>query len=240
MRFVPIKSEEEQAALIRHKVRTLLIKQQTMLINALRGHLAEFGIIDAQRRQGLARLKAAFCETPDIVPLDARDALQEIIMQIDHLQTRIAGLEKAIKALCRDSETCRRLMEIEGVGPITASLVTSRVPDAQMFGSDRDFAAWLGLTSKVHRSGGTERLGRISKKGNEEIRRLLVQGAAAVLLQARKDTRRKSRLRDWAAGLIGKAKPFKLIAVALANKMARIIWAVMSRNETYKGYPVQA
>lgn len=241
MRFVPLKSEEEQAALIRHKVRTLLIKQRTMLVNALRGHLAEFGLVDARRRQGLTRLKEAFCATPASVPADAHDALQAIIVQIDQLDTRIIVLEKEIVARCRASAVCCRLMGIEGVGPISAHLIAGSVPDARVFARSRDFAAWLGLTPKSHSTGGKERLGRISKKGNEEIRRLLVQGAAALLMHAnRAKTPRPSRLLDWVRRLIGQNKPFKLVAVALANKLARIVWAVMSRNEPYKAQPAHA
>ncbi len=234
MRFVAIKSEEQQALLAQHAVRNLLVRHRTSQINSLRGLLAEYGIVRAQGTQGLDTLIGILNEAADSLPALAKDALQVIVGEIDHLQTTIAALEKKIVAQCRRHEVCVRLMQIDGVGPLTASQIFASVGTMSSFGKSRDFAAWLGLTPKAHSSGGKDRLGRISKQGNENLRRLLVMGAATVVRHTRKgETRRKSRLTDWVSGLVLKNKPFKLIAVALANKMARIIWALIKRNETY-------
>lgn len=238
MRFVAIKSEEQQAVLARHSVRDLLIRQQTGLINSFRGLLAEYGIIRAQGRQGFAALREVLDETNDTVPVPAKMALQVIVGEIDRLQATLAALEAEIKAQCRDDETCQRLMKIEGVGPITASRLTATLNDLTMFRKSRDFAAWLGLTPKVHGSGGKDRLGKISKQGNEALRRLLVLGASAALGKIRTArSRQQSRLTEWVGGLIRKNKPFRLIAVALANKIARIVWALLSKNQAYAPNP---
>lgn len=239
MRFVAIKSEQQQAALAQYTVRDLLVRQRTAQINALRGHLAEYGIVRAQGRQGLHTLISVLEEAGENLPASAKAALQVIVGEINHLQTTIAALEKKIIAECRADETCRRLMKIEGVGPMIASRIVASVGDLSGFKKSRDFAAWLGLTPKSHSSGGKDRMGAISKQGNETLRCLLVLGAATVIRYARKEkVEKKSRLAVWVAGLIARNKPFKLIAVAFANKVARIIWAMITRNEPYKALAV--
>lgn len=234
MRFVPVKGEEQQGALVLHRARELLIRQRTMLINALRGHLAEFGIVMAQGRAGLATLMAlAEDDEHDLIPAAARDALQ---MLVDHLRAaheRVVAIERRILAWHRSNEQSRRLETIPGVGPITASAIAATVTDASLFRSGRELAAWIGLVPRQNSSGGKERLGHISKKGDPYLRRLLVIGAHAVLRFARNG---KARTTQWATTLLAR-KPYKLAAVALANKMARIVWALMTRNEEFRPAP---
>lgn len=228
MRFVAIKSMDQQAALMLHKNRDLLVRQRTMLINGLRSHLAEFGIIAAKGPGGVKAAVAALHEEQESLPGAARLALHGIVDQLRHLATAIEKLEAEIIAWHRTSAVSRRLATIPGIGPITASAIAAAVPDGSLFRSGRQFAAWLGLTPKAHSSGGKERQGGISKQGDGYIRRLLVVGATAVMRLARQD----NASRTWAAKLLER-KSAKLAAVALANKTARIAWVVMTRGETY-------
>jgi transposase len=228
MRFVAVKTPEQQAALMQHKTRDLLVRQRTMLINALRGHLAEFGIIAAQGPGGVKAIIQALHAEQDTLPELARRALHSLIDQIRLIEAEIAQAEARIVAWHRTNETSRRLATIPGIGPITASAIAAAVPDATVFGSGRQFAAWLGLTPRAHSSGGKERQGGISKQGDGYIRRLLVVGATAVIRLARKENASKV----WAAKLLER-KPARLVSVALANKTARIAWAVMTRGESY-------
>jgi transposase len=227
MRFVAVKSKAQQAVLMLHKTRDLMVRQRTMLINALRGHLGEYGIIAAQGAAGAqAALRAIYLE-PDQFPELARAALQGLARQLEELEREIERLEVRIVAWHRDDETSRRLATIPGIGPITASAIAASAPDPSLFRSGRQFAAWLGLTPRAHSSGGKERRVGISKMGDGYLRRLLVVGATAVLRIAR---RRGGSA--WVMGLLERKKP-KAAAVALANKTARIAWALMSRKETY-------
>jgi len=228
MRFVAVKSVEQQAVLMLHKSRDLMVRQRTMLINALRGHLAEYGIVTRTGIGGVTALLKALHEEQDRLPAHARSALHGISAQLRALASEIDRLEAQILEWHRTDETSRRLATIPGIGPITASAIAAAVPDASLFRSGRQFAAWLGLTPRPHSSGGKERLGGISKQGDGYLRRLLVIGATAVMRMARKNADRQ----PWMAQLLER-KPTKIATVALANKTARIAWAVMARKEVY-------
>ena len=230
MRFVPVKSADQQAAAIVLKTRALLVNQRTQVINALRGHLSEFGIIAAGGTTKVAVLISIVRDiTDERLPKAARLALMEIASQIDALKAQIEKLEQAIVATVRRDDDARRLVTIPGVGAIIAASVRALVPDPGGFKSGRHFAAWLGLTPKPHSSGGKERLGRISKMGNRVLRSLLVVGATAVLGHARGNP----KACRWITALLAR-RPYKIVAVALANKMARIIWALLARGGTYQ------
>jgi transposase len=228
MRFVAIKTADQQAVLMLHRVRDLLVRQRTMLINAFRGHLAEFGIVTARGPGGVSMAIAALHEVQDGLPELARVALHGLIDQLRMVRDEIAKVEKRIVEWHRACDASRRLATIPGIGPITASAIAATVPDATLFQSGRQFAAWLGLTPRAHSSGGKERLGGIGKQGDGYIRRLLVTGATAVIRLARQDNASKA----WAAKLLER-KPARLVSVALANKTARIAWAVLARNQSY-------
>ena len=229
MRFVAVKSVEQQAVLMLHKVRELFVRQRTMLINALRGHLAEFGIIAAQGPAGVKKIIVQFHAEQASLPELARSALRRLIDQIGEVDAEIRKSEKEIIVWCKTDVAARRLITIPGIGPITASMISAAVPDPSQFRSGRQFAAWLGLTPKPRSSGGKERLGGISKQGDSAIRRLLVVGATALIRTARQE----SPGRAWAKQLLER-KPARVVSVALANKTARIAWAVLTRGETYK------
>lgn len=235
MRFVPVKGEEQQGILVLHRTRELLIRQRTMLINALRAHLAEFGIAVAQGRAGVATL-IAFVEDDehDLIPAIARDGLLAVADQLRAAHERVDMIEDKILIWHRSNEQSRRLETIPGVGPITASAIAATVTDASLFRCGRELAAWIGLVPRQNSSGGKERLGHISKKGDPYLRRLLVVGAHAVLRFARTG---KASTTKWAASLLAR-KPYKLAAVALANKMARIAWALLTTNEVFRPQPV--
>ena len=228
MRFVAIKTVDQQGALMLHKTRDLLVRQRTMLINGLRGHLAEFGIIAAKGAGGVKAAIEALHEAQEQLPEAARMALHGIVDQLGQLATAIERLEARIVAWHRTNDVSRRLATIPGIGPITASAIAAAVPDGSMSRSGRQFAAWLGLTPKAHSSGGKDRQVGISKQGDGYLRKLLVVGATAVMRMARKDAARQ----PWVAQLLER-KPVKIATVGLANKTARIAWAVMARKEVY-------
>jgi transposase len=223
MRFVAIKSEEQQATLMLHKARDLLVRQRTMLMNALRAHLAEYGIVSAQGVGGVGSAIRALHDDQASLPMPARFALHGLVAQLRSIEVEIEKIEAEILKWHRANETSRRLATIPGIGPISASAIAASVPDATLFRSGRQFAAWLGLTPKSHSSGGTERQAGISKQGDGYLRRLLVIGATAVLRFARQANPGKV----WAARLLERKRP-KVVAVALANKTARIAWALMT------------
>lgn len=233
MRFVAIKSEEQQAALVQHRTRDLLIRERVRFGNALRGHLAEFGFVFPQGEAGL-REALAFVNAPAAaVPELAHNALRRLGEQYVSLQKDILALEKDILAWHRATATSRRLATIPGIGPLVASAIAATVGDARQFKSARELAAWVGLTPKQNSSGGKERLGRISRQGNAYIRRLLVLGATGQLRGSRRD---KAPGGAWFGALCGR-KPPRVAAVALANKMARVVWAVMVKEQDYQpGY----
>ncbi|MER8581236.1 IS110 family transposase [Mesorhizobium sp. M1423] len=234
MRFVPTKSEEQQSVLMLHRVRELLIRQRTMLVNALRGHLAELGIITRQGATGLSMLVALVeDEGHDLIPPLARSALFLLVQQLREVHEKVGELDRQIHIWHRSHELSRRLETIPGIGPITASAIVATVTDASLFKSGRQLAAWLGLVPRQNSSGGKDRLGRISKQGDPYIRRLLVVGAHAVLRFCRKGKAAPTR---WAAELLAK-KLYNVVAVALANKMARIVWALMTTGKRFADSP---
>jgi transposase len=231
MQFVPVKTAESQAVLMLHRTRDLLVRQRTMLICALRGHLAEFGVVAGQGKGNFAKLVACLdtgegTQLPEV----ARTALRLIAVQIDAANEKIEALEKEIVARHRGDAASRRLASIPGIGPIIASVISAAVPDPSVFKSGRQFAAWLGLVPKQNSTGGKERLGSITKAGDRSIRRLLIIGATGLVRYKRKNV--PGGL-DWVTGLLAR-KPVRLVTVALANKMARIAWAILCRGEIYR------
>jgi len=237
MRFVPIKTEDQQAALMLRKARELLVRQQTMLINALQGHMAELCMVASQGRGRIEDLVAVIEEAEEeSVPALAKAALKPLTGQLDATEEALAALDVEIKAWHKGNEASRRLATIPGIGVLTASAIAASVPDASFFRSGREFAAWLGLVPRQNSSGGKERLGRISKQGNRYIRRLLVIGATSMLRHARA---RSAPGAEWVNGLLERRKP-RLVTVAMANKTARIAWALLARGETYRASAVAA
>ncbi|WCP15951.1 IS110 family transposase ISRel7 (plasmid) [Sphingobium sp. AntQ-1] len=230
MRFVPIKTPAEQAAGMILKTRELFVRQRTQTANAMRGHMAELGIISATGMTSIAKLIAVLRDEQDTrLPRLARSALLEMATQIEKLSARINDLDTQIVNSVRADDAARRLTTIPGVGPIIAATVRAVVQDPSAFPSGRDLAAWIGLTPRSNSSGGKERLGRISKRGNKQLRTLLIVGATSVLKQAR----RGLALPVWVAAVIGR-RPYKVAAVALANRMARTIWALLVKGGTYE------
>ncbi len=231
MRFVPIKTEEQQSALMLHKARELLIRQRTMLVNALRAHMAELGMIAPQGREKIDDLIAVIEDGEDeSVPALAKAALKPLVAQLRSAEEAIAAADDEIMAWHKGNEASRRLETIPGIGVHTASAIAASVPDPSFFRSGREFAAWLGLVPRQNSSGGKERLGRISKQGNRYIRKLLVLGATSMLRQARANTAPGA---DWVNGLLERRPP-RLVTVAMANKTARIAWALLAKGETYR------
>ena len=228
MRFVPVKSAEQQAVLMLHRSRELLVRQRTMLINALRGHLAEFGLIAARGPARVAGLEARIAAGDESIPELARQALAALVIQLRSAKEQIEELDARILAWHKQSEASRRLATIPGIGPLIASAIAATVPDASAFSTARQFAAWIGLVPRQRSSGGKPRLGHISKQGDAYLRRLLIVGAQSVLRWAR-----PAKASAWTLAMLGR-KPRKVVAVALANKMARIAWALMVRGENYR------
>jgi transposase len=234
MRFVPIKTVEQQADSVAHKARQMLVKQRTMARNSLRGLMAEFGIIVPQGPQHIGKLLTILADPEDLrVPAVARAALTTMREVLSVLEKQIDALDKDIKLRVRGNATARHLDTIPGFGPILSSAIAAIVTDPRHFDSGRDFAASLGLVPRQDGTGGKVKLGPISKRGNGYLRRLLVNGATAVL------NGKNARNDPWRAKLL-ESKPKKLAAVALANKMARIAWAVMTRQEDFRPRAVAA
>ena len=231
MRFVGVRSLENQAALMRHKAREMLVSQRTQLLNGLRGHLTEVGVIAAQGPRHARELAELIEACDETIPFEVCEALAPLVVQLRNLDEAIARLDRTIAKLAQKDETARRLMSIPGFGPITASAMAATIQDTSSFAGPREFAAFLGLTPKQNSSGGKPKLGRISKMGNRNLRKLLVVGAHAVLFHRKPHT---DPLRMWAKKLIEK-KPFKLVAVALANKMARIAFAILREQDGLSG-----
>ena len=229
MHFVPIKTPEQQAALMTHRTRELLVGQRTALVNALRGHLAEFGIVTAKGIHRVADLLAELVgvEKARIPPL-ALAALRCLAAQIEAVETQIDELEALIMEWHKGNEPSQRLANIPGVGPITASAVVATIGDASNFTSARHLASALGLTPRQNSSGGKARQGGISKAGNTYLRRLLFIGAIAVIR-----SKRAQEAESWLARLLER-RPAKVVAIAIANKTARIIWAMLRRGEAYR------
>jgi transposase len=234
MRFVPVKSEEQQAVLALHRSRDLLMRQRTMILNAVRAQLAEFGIVTAQGPRKVIELVRRLSDPDDIaLPSFARDALLSLGMQLEHLAAEIAQIERRLMAWHRQNQASQRLETIPGIGFITATALAASVPDPAVFKSGRQFAAWLGLVPRQNSSGGKERLGRVSKMGNGYLRRLLVVGATSV---TRRAPTTDSRTGVWVRSLLER-KPTRLVTVAIANKTARTAWALLVKGESYRAAP---
>ena len=231
MRFVPVKSAEQQAALMLHRSRDLLVRQRTQLINALRAHLAEIGLVAATGVDGLKSLLAIVHEAGESgeLPSQMRQALQALVAQLAALQEQIGTLEHGIHAQHRASEASQRLETIPGIGVIGATAIAATITDPSAFKSGRELAAWIGLVPRQNSTGGKQKLGGISKQGDRYLRRLLIVGATAVIRHARAHPEKH----PWIMQLLAK-KPAKKVAVALANKMARIAWAILAKGGTYR------
>ena len=229
MRFVPIKTAEQQAALLVHRGRERLVRQRTALVNALRAHLAEFGVIAPLGLRNVARLIAVVRDESDArLPALARQVLEVLATQVEQLEAAVAALEKQLAAWHKSNPVSQRLATIPGIGPIIATALAATVVEISGFRSGREFAAWLGLVPRQHSTGGKARLGGISKRGNRYLRRLLINGASANLLRSK-----ATRADPWIIAL-RRRRPSLVVAVALANKTARIAWAVMHRQENYR------
>ena len=229
MRFVAIKTAEQQAALLLHRGRERLVRQRTTLVNALRAHLAEFGVIAPQGLSNVARLIAIVRDESDTrLPYLARQVLQVLATQLEQLGAAVAAIEKRLAAWHRGNPVSQRLASIPGIGPIIATALAATVVEPIGFASGREFAAWLGLVPRQHSTGGKARLGGISKRGNRYLRRLLINGASANLLRSK-----ATNADPWVRGL-RRRRPSLVVAVAVANKTARIAWAVMRRAESYR------
>ena len=229
MHFVAVKSEAQQAQGMLFHTRDLLVRQRTQTINALRGHLAEYGVVAPQGRARIGQL-AGVLEDGDCGLPEAVVELGRLLLgRIDELDGKIDGLDSELRASARENEETARLMTIPGVGPVTAMALQAFAPPMESFRRGRDFSAWLGLVPRQHTTGGKPRLGRISKMGQKDLRRLLVTGAMAVVRHA---SRRGEIADPWLAGMLAR-KPKKLVAVALANRTARRVWALATKKETY-------
>ena len=230
MRFVPVKSAAQQAMAMLHRVRDQLVGQRTATINALRGHLAEFGLVAAQRRQGLGELLAVLGDLEDRrVPPLAREVLASLTGQLRDLEARIAELDRRLVQMTRADPACRALAEVPGIGPVIATAFTAAVPDPGRFASGRHLSAWLGLVPRQHATGGKPRPLGLSKRGDAYLRRQLIHGARAVV---RVSQGRSGGLWSWVEGLLAR-RPFNVVVAAVANKLARIVWAMLSRGEAY-------
>jgi transposase len=225
MRFVPVKSAEEQAAAMLLSVRDMLVKQRTMLVNAIRSHAAEFGVIGAR---GVGRIADVLARARESVPKLAWDLLAILAGQLEVTEVQLAHADKQLRAWHRENERSQRLATVPGIGPVGAMTMVLRVPDPTVFRSGRHFASWIGLTPREHSTAGKQRLGGISRAGDEALRRLLVVGATSVIKLAQ-----RGKGPAWLLALL-KRRPAKVAAVALANKMARIAWAMMVSGQVYR------
>jgi transposase len=229
-RFVPLREEGNQAVMALHRMRTMLVKQRTMAINALRGHLAEFGVVAPRGHEGAAELCALVADEEERrIPELLRPTLMVLTSLIETFEAQIEATEASLKGWHRQSETSRRLATIPGVGLITATAIAAKVGNPERFDSGRDFAAWLGLTPGQHSTGGKMRLGPITKAGDGYLRRLLVSGAQSLLTA----NKRRRTPDPWLAKLLA-GKKRMVAAVAVANKLARIAWAVMTRRTNFR------
>lgn len=225
MRFVAIKTEEQQAASLVFRARDLLVRQRTQIINAIRGHLAEFGIVVAKGPCHVAKLLDRIADTPAM----AQSTLQLLVDQLQSLDEKIAHLDQELAHRVKADTEAKRLMTVPGIGPVTATALVALAPTAQAFKKGRDFAAWLGLTPLQRSTGGKQKLGETSRMGERTLRRLLIIGASATVRWAK----RKGSSNPWLMNMLNR-KPPMLVTVALANKMARIVWALMARGGTYR------
>lgn len=235
MRFVAVKTEDQQARAMLFCTRQMFVGQRTQMINALRGHLAEHGLVAARGPAHLKRLADAIADSNTALPSAVRDLARMYLDQIDCLNERIAELDRTMKRAAKDADVARRAQTMPGVGPVTALAIETFAPDLASFRRGRDFAAWLGLVPKQHSTGGKARLGKTSKMGQRDIRTLLVSGAMAVLQAVE---RFDTPANGWLKRLLAR-KPRMVAAIALANKMARGLWAMLTKQEDYRN-PVAA
>jgi transposase len=236
MRFVPVKSEAQQASAVVFRARDLLVRQRTQCLNALRGHLAEYGTIFPQGITQAATLIAHVEDLSTSLPEAARAVLSVLVSSYTALEAQVQALDFEIARRAKADPVARRLMTVPGVGPIAATAITALVPAPEGFRAGRDFAAWLGLTPLQKSSGGKPKLGAVSKRGERTIRRLLILGASAVVRWA---TQRSAPEGTWLAGMLAR-KPNMLVTVALANKTARIVWALLVKGGVYRAPAVAA
>jgi transposase len=230
MRFVETKTTDQQSVLMLHRVRSMLVRQRTMLTNAIRAHMAEFGVVAPIGRQGVEKLLAMIDDSSDErIPILARRCLAALSEQLSLVKKQILEMDRRILVCHRSSEVSRRLAEIPGVGPLLATALVATIPDPKAFSSGRNLAAWIGLVPKQNSSGGKERLGGVTKQGNRYLRSMLTVGALAVIRYAE----RHGTKRPWILRLLAR-RSTKVAAVALANKMARMAWAIMAKNEPYR------
>jgi transposase len=231
MRFVATKTPEQQSCLMLHRTRHLFIRQQTAVINSIRAHLAEFGIVAPVGRQGVEQLLGIVADAHDKrLPEIARACVAALGAQLRMLKAQILQFDRMIIAWHRSSEASKRLDEIPGVGPALATALIASVADPKAFRSGRDFSAWIGLVPKQNSSGGKDRLGSISKQGDRYLRGLFSAGALAVIRYAKIHG---TKHRPWLTALLAR-RPTKVVAIALANKLARMAWAMMAKGERYK------
>lgn len=231
MRFVTVKSEEQQASGLVFRTRDLLVRQRTQTINAIRSHMAEYGWVAPRGPSWVSMLEDLIDEEVGAsLPASACDMFRVMLGMLNQLDLRIAQLDKEIARRAREDAVVRRLMTIPGIGPIAATAIAALAPAAETFKRGRDFAAWLGLTPRQMSTGGKTKLGRISKMGERTIRRLLIIGASTIVQHA---TRRGAPEGSWLASMLAR-KPRMLVSVAQANKTARIVWAVLMRKEDYR------
>ena len=229
MRFVAAKSPEQQSGMMLHKVRLMLNRQLIMLTNAIRAHMAEFGLVAPVGRGGVDRLLTIIDDDGDErIPTEARLCLQMLVAQLKLVKLQILENDRRVLALARSTELGRRLMEVPGIGPLVASALVACVPDPAIFRCGRNMAAWMGLVPRQNSSGGKERLGSITKAGNHYLRQILFTGAMAVIRRAMQSTRR-----TWISKLLERRVP-KVAAIALANKTARVAWAMMMSGDRYR------
>jgi transposase len=230
MRFVEVKTPEQQSVMVLHRTRVMLMRQRIQLSNAIRGHLAEFGLVAPIGRMGLQTLiNILFDEKDGRVPAEARYCLQMLVDQLRLANAQILENDRRIRTSARATDVGRRLMGIPGVGPVLASAFVASVPDPAMFKSGRNLAAWIGLVPRQNSSGGKERLGGITKQGNRYLRQMLVVGSLAVIRYAERHGTR----RPWLVKLMAR-RATKVAAIALANKTARMIWAIMTSGQRYR------
>jgi len=231
MRFVPIKTIEQQGCLVLHRTRHLMVRQQTATINSIRAYLAEFGIVAPVGRRGVEQLLEIITDASDArVPEVARSCIAALGAQLRQLKAQILELDRRITAWHRSSELSWRLNQIPGVGPLLATALVASITDPKVFRSARDFSAWIGLVPKQNSSGGKDKLGNISKRGDRYLRSLFTTGALAVIRYAKIHG---TKHRPWLVALLAR-RPTKVAAIALANKLARIAWALMTKGSHYR------
>jgi transposase len=230
MRFVPVKTPQAQALALIHRIRTQFVGQRTAMLNALRAGLAEFGIIAAQGLRGASELLEIAAAGDERIPISLGGIYTMMVDAIRTVEARLGELDRQIAAAAKGNDACRRLSTIPGIGPVTSSTIVALAGDVSRFSSGRDFAAWIGLTPRQNSTGGKSRLGRITKAGDQTLRTLFVLGAFAIIKQARITPAKAS---PWLLSLMGR-RPAMVVAVALANKMARIAWAILTRGGSYR------